>query len=875
MKREGWPPSVAEEVKADLEFHLEMVAQELISQGVPAAEARARAREQFADFPETMEECRAIARGRERDRRRSEWYRGIVQDVRGALRQLRRNPAFSAIAIGMIALGVGSTSGIFSVVNGVILTPLSFPDPEALVFICESNRGPDFCHTASPPNSIDLSRDANSISEIGLARRWSVIMSADGSSRGVDGGLATPRYFNVLQTTPALGRLFVEEDQNGVGSPVAVVSYEFWRTAFGADSAAVGRVVDIDGRASTIVGVLPEGFKAPFLAGIELWRPLHIDPADEEHRDWRGFRALARLTPGATVDDARLELSNRAEQLANLFPEANRGWTTDVRPLREQIVGSAGSTLMIFFGAVGFVLLIACANVANLLLARAADRRREMAVRAAIGAGTGRLLRLVLIESLLLAVLGGVGGLLVAVWSTDMFLRLAPPGIPRLDNVGLDGSVFLFAMSVTLATSLLFGLAPGWQALRLDLNEAVKQSSTPRARGKRHGGARSSLVIAEIAVAVVLLVGAGLLTRSFTRLLSWEPGFERDHLLTVWTFVSPGIYPERDRLPEFYDLAVAELGSLPGVEAVAMASAGPMFGGRETGEVIAQGSALPPGERPTVRWYDVDRHYFSTMGIPLVRGRPFGQGDRGGAPRVALINETAARTLFGTDDPIGRRITMTLHQMTLEVVGVVADVPPIEPDRAVDPEVYWPFAQVPRWASYIVIRSNGDPTLQSKAVTDRLTALEPTIKLSTPETMPELIDHQLTEPRFAMLLVGAFSLIALVLAGGGVYGVLAYAVARRTREIGIRMALGANRGRVVWLVIRQGLGPAMAGAAIGVVGSLVLSRIIAGMLHGVSPTDSATIGLVATLMVTVGLFSSWLPARRATRIDPTRALRSE
>lgn len=872
-----WRPPVNEEVRADLDFHLDMLAHDLMAAGVPSDEAQARARADFPDYPDTLKACRAIAHGRERDQRRSEWYRGLRHDVVGALRQLRRKPSFSLLAAGMIALGVGATSGIFSVVNGVLLTPLPYPDPGRLLLLCESNRGSQSCHTASPPNALDLARLSDRVTDIGLARSWTVVMEAGGVSRGVAGGLATPDYFRVLQTTPALGRLFLPEDQNGVGSPVAVVSHDFWLGAFGGDSSVVGRPVSIDGVPFTIVGVLPEGFRAPFLGGIELWRPLHIDPAAEEHRDWRGFRAVGRLAPGATVVQAQDELSGIAVQLAQRYPDSNRGWTVQVATLHNRIVGSAQSTLWLFLGAVGFVLLIACANVANLLLARAADRRREMAVRAAIGAGRRRLIRLVLIESLLLASVGGLGGFVVGVWATDLFLRLAPPEIPRLDMVGLDWTVFLFAFGITLGTSVLFGLVPALHASQVDMNDALKASAAPGG-GRRGGGRgiRSSLVVAEVGLAMMLLIVAGLLTRSFTNLLSWEPGFEREHLLTIWTFLSPGVYPDRQQLPVFYDGAVEELSALPGVTSVATASAGPMFGGGDgSAEVLVEGRPVPLGERPTLRWFDVHRHYFATMGIPLVRGRGFEVSDRWGAPRVALVNETAARLLFGEKSPLGQRITMPLLEMTMEIVGVVADVAPIDPNLPVDPEVYWPFAQVPRWASYIILRTTGDPALQATVVGNRLTAMAPTIKLSRPATLPELVDRRLVGPRFSMLLIGVFAGVALLLAAGGVYGVLAYTVANRTRELGIRMALGANRGKVVRLVVYQGMAPALLGSVVGVLGALAAAGVVSRFLHGVSPTDLSTIGAVTGTLLTVALVASWLPARRATRIDPARSLRAE
>jgi putative ABC transport system permease protein len=872
-----WKPSVSQEVDADLSFHLDMLVREFQDSGMDREAAEARARARFGDYHQASQACRAIAQGRERDRRRSDWHRGIRQDFLVAWRQIRRRPGLVVLALIMIALGVGATSGIFTVVNGVLLTPLPYPEPHRLVMVCEANEARASCGTLSPPNALDLAKASQTVSRIGLARSWTVAMEIEGKSQGIGGGLATPDFFQVMETAPALGRLFQPEDQAGVGSAVAIVSHLFWRTAFGGDSTIVGGSVAIDGVPTIIVGVLPEGFEAPFLGGIELWRPLHIDPAAEEHRDWRGFKAFGRLAPGATVQQAAEELSTIGGELARRHPDVNKGWVVHVDPLRDRIIGSTESMLLLFLAAVGFVLLIACANVANLLLARAADRQREMTVRAALGAGRRRLARLVLTESLVLALVGGVGGFLVGLWATEVFLRLAPPGIPRLDEVGLDLTVFAFALILTLGTSLFFGLIPAYQASRVDVNEALK-ASAPTAGGglgKSAGRVRSMLVVTEMALATMLLISAGLLARSFSNLLSWDPGFEREHVLTLWTFVSPGVYPDRDLLPGLYQRAVDEVAALPGMRSVATASAGPLFGGRESSEIIIERRPSPPGQRPTVRWYDVSPGYFNTMGIPLVRGRDLALTDHRGGPLVAVVNETAARQLFSGENPLGERIHMPLHEMSLEIVGVVADVQPIDPDSAAGPEVYWSFAQIPRWASFIVMRTTGDPGAQARAVMDRLLTVAPTMEISRVRPMPVLVDEKLVRPRFNLLLLGVFAGVALLLAAGGVYGVLAFAVARRTRELGIRLALGANRRRVIGMVVRQGVGPALAGAVVGVAGALVLGRLLGSMLHGVTPNDPATIAIVTASLLVVAVLASWIPARRATRIDPSSALRAE
>ncbi len=870
--RPFWRRTPDDEVAEDLEFHLAMCCRELEATGLTPEQARAEALRRFGDYQQVFSECREIARNRDRRGLRSDWFYGLRQDFISGWRQVWRRPGFSILAISMIALGVGGTAAIFGVVNGILLKPLPLTDPDRVVLVCEGNASSgDWCG-ASPPNSLDWRRASNTLAGIGLARGWPMTLQAGESTEKITGGLATPEFFDVAMVEPALGRLLIPEDQRGVGSPVAVLSHEYWQARFGADSTVVGRSIVIDGESVTVVGVLPQHFEAPLLSQIELWRPLHIDPADEEHRDWRGFLAYARLSEGATVAQAGAELSALGRSLAAKYPEANEGWNLRVEPLRNRVVGSVEPMLLLFLGSVMFVLLIGCANVANLLLVRATERQAEVAVRASLGAGRARLVRLLMVESLVLALAGGAGGVAVASGATRLFLALAPPGIPRIEEVAFDLPVYGFAVALSLVTAVLFGLVPALLAADTDLSQALKASA--RVAGSR-SRLRPLLVASEVALATMLLVGAGLLVRSFMNLRAWDPGFERGSIITAWTLMPSGRYPDIEQVIAGYHRVLDDLSTVPDINSVAMASAGPMFGGVEPGEVVVESNPAPPGERHTLRWFDVSPGFFQTLGVPLVRGRGLSESDRRGGVRVALINQTAANLLFGGASPLGERLTMTLHGMTVEVVGVVADVPPLSPDQPTRPEIYWPFDQVPRYASFVVVRTSGDPAPVLRTLKARLENSAPGIQVSQPETLTQLLDQELVTPRFTMWLVGSFALTALVLALGGVYGVIAFTVAARHRELAIRVALGAGARRVIGLVLRQGLTPVIVGGLVGVVGAVIAGRLVRSLLHGVAVTDPATILAVAGSVLIVATIAAFLPARRSAKLDPAQSLRSE
>ena len=797
----------------------------------------------------------------------------LAMDLRSSFRSLRRNLGFSLVVVATLTLGIGGCTAIFGFIDGVLLKPLPYPRADRLVVVCETN--PEVLHgfcAASPGNLNLWRRDSRSFEALGLARSWEFRLTGAGRSIGVDGGIAAGDLFGVFGTRPQLGRLLTPDDMTAGHEHVAVLSHGLWQSHFGGDPGILGKTLSLDDETYTVVGVLPPGFTVPGLEQVPLWIPLW--PERAEWREWRGLRPFGRLADGVGLAAAREEMTGLRDRLAVEYPDTNKGWGIEVRSLHDHVVGAVKQALLILAGAVGFVLLIACANVANLLLARATGREKVLAIRLALGATRGRLVRLLLTEALLLAAAAGALGLLLAYWLTRLFVLLAPRGFPRLDQVALDGRIAVFTGLLCLVTVVLFGLLPALQASRLTLGSALQEGV--RGGGAGDGGrGRGVLVTVEVALALVLLTGAGLLARSFAHLLRWEPGFEREHLVLMPVFNSPAKYPHASMAADLYGRATEALSAVPGVAAVGAASAGPLFGGDGGQEFAVEGRPLPPpGERGSALWYDVGPHYFQTVGIPLVRGRFFTDHDDAGAQRVALINETLARRVFPGQDPVGQRITMLMHEATFEIVGVVRDVPPFRPGDAVSPEIYWPYRQLPRLAIFFVVRTAIAPEAVVPALRAKLLELDPDIDVGRVTTLGQRAAEQLVRPRFYLLLLGLFAVLALTIAGVGVYGVLSYWVSQRTHEIGVRMALGAGAGRVVAMIVGQGLKICLAGIVLGVVGSLALTRLLGGLLVEVSALDPTSFVLAAVGVAAVALVACALPARRAARFDPLQALRS-
>lgn len=801
--------------------------------------------------------------------------RAIASEVRLALRSLVKQRTVTVVAVATLALSIGVTTAVFSVVNGVVLRPLSFREPERLLALCEVDRGEksDWCG-ASVPDVYEVARRASDIAVAGVARSWPFMMRTTEGTEIVNGGLASAEAFQALGITPLAGRLIAPDDIGPNWRRVVVLGNDIWRTRFGGRRDVVGQSITLDGEPHAIVGVLPPDVKLPQLEDVTMWRPIHVDPRDEERRDWRGFLAFARLRDGASLEHARSQVTAIAADIQRRHFPTQPGWTIGVRSWLDVVVGPVRGTMFVFLGAVGFVLLIGCANVANLLLARSAARQREMAVRTALGATRGALVRGLLVESFMLALAGAAVGLVLSWWSAQAFVALAPSGIPRIDQVGLDSRVLLFAIGISILTTLLVGTAPALRATHVNIHATLGEGGRAGTSSRRATRFGAALIVAEIALAVILVTGAGLLGRTFAILMSWRPGFEQEHLLTSWVLLSPK-YEKRQQIVDVLARAEDELRSIPSVVSVGAGSAGPLFGGDGDGTFTIDGRTPESGApRQAAYWFDISPGYFRTIGLPIVRGRDITDRDGETSPLVAVVNESFARRYLAAE-PLGRRIHMMEQGADFLVVGVVRDVPPVRPGDEVRPQIFWSNRQVPRPATYFLVRTAGDPASVASTMRARLHAIDADMHVGRVRTMQEWLSRELVRPRFGAVLLAVFGALALVLAAIGTYGLNAYAVAQRTREIGIRMALGAKPRVIVGEILARGMKLALLGVSLGFIGALALTRLIHGMLAGVSPNDPVSFAVSATLLIGGAALACVLPARRASRVDPVVALRTD
>ena len=805
----------------------------------------------------------------------------LIQDLRFAVRQLLKNPGFTAAAVLTLALGIGANTAIFSVVNAVLLRPLPYEEPDRLVHVHSvSEHGPA---TVSPPDFVDFREQSRSFEALAAFHRRSFTISGDAPAERVAGARVSADFFRVLGVQPERGRWLAPDDEVLDRHRVVVVSQAFWQRRLGGDPAVLGRDLRVDGEPYMIVGVAPGGFD--YEPEAQLWVPLAFTTEDlTTQRGAHYLQVIGRLRPGATVERAKVEMEGIAARLADQYPDTNTGYGAGVVPLRGFLVGDVRPALLALLGAVGFLLLIACVNVANLLLARGVSRDQELAVRTALGAGRGRLVRGLVTESVALGLLGGGAGLLVGIWGVSLVRTLRSAEIPRVEHVTVDGSVLAFTFGIALATGLLFGILPALQATsRIDVTEKLKTAGRGvpgDAAGRR---TRNSLVVAEIALALVLVAGAGLLLKSFVRLARVDPGFDPENVVTFNLVLPEARYAEADDAEAFFATLLEEIETLPGVEA-----AGAVFGlpltdfyyGISVNSVDGVRPASPEEEK-VVQVRVVTPNYFQAMRIPLLRGRPPEERDRHGATSVAVVNESAARLLWPGQDPLGHEVLLGTGfgldrgRAGGTVIGVVRDVKHFGLGRESAAEVYLVHRQFPVDFMNVVVRSSSDPRALLGAIQRRLAALDPEVPMSRVRTMEEWVARSVAEPRLYTLLLGVFAAIAIALAAVGIYGVMAYAVAQRTREIGIRMALGARRDDVLRRVVGQGLTLALTGTAIGLAGAWGATRAIAGLLYGVRPTDAATLGTVAALLIAVALMACYLPARRAMSVDPMEALRYE
>ena len=796
----------------------------------------------------------------------------LWQDVRYGFRMLAKKPGFTLVAIITLALGIGANTAIFSVINAVLLRPFPYPEAARLVTM-RSNQ--------SLPDLEDIQAQSQSFEDVG-----GVVLQAQDYTGGsepvqVQAGLSNAGIFKVLGARPLIGRVISPEEDRYGGERVVVLSYGFWQRQMGADASVIGRQIPLSGNNYTVVGVLPPGFEAP-REKPEVWVSLKVaNPLAAKARGVHFLRTYWLLKPGVTLAEAQAEMGGIDRWLEQQYPEENKGRETRLMSLHERVAGDTRPALFVLFGAVGLVLLIACANFANLLLARAASREREIVIRATLGAGRRRIVRQMLTESVLLSLLGGACGLVLALWSIDLLQSLKPANLPRLDSIQIDARVLIFTLAVAVLTGLVFGLVPALNSSRLNVNEALKEGGRSATMGTARRRFSSLLVVSELALAVVLLVGAGLLIKGFWRLRAVEPGFNPEHLLTMRVELPEARYREIPKQTQFRRQVLDAINSLPGVQA-AMVSEIPLIDDALMHNFIIQGRpAISPGEEPDLYSRSTGGDYFRTMNIPLRAGRDFTPQDGADAPLVGIINESMVRRYFANENPIGARMRWARAEgepQWIEIIGVAGDIKHFGLNEPEEPAVYTPYAQSQqpwkRWM-YLVVRSDADPATLINLIKTQVWTVDNQIPVTRVQTMTEVMAASIAGQRFNMLLLGIFAGVALLLAAVGIYGVISYSVTQRTHEIGIRMALGAQAGDVLKMILGQGLLLASIGVVIGVVGAFALTRLMSSLLFGVTATDPMTFTIVSLLLIAVALAACYIPARRAMRVDPMVALRYE
>ncbi|HET7566073.1 MAG TPA: ABC transporter permease [Gemmatimonadaceae bacterium] len=802
----------------------------------------------------------------------------IRQDVRYALRGMRRQPAFTAVILATLALGLGANVAIFSIVHGVLLRPLPYAAPERIVQLAQiAPYG-----SVSEPEFMDYRRDAHSFERLAAYTTRDANLTGGQEPERVQIARISDGFFSILGVPPQLGRAFTSDDDVRHHPPVAEISYGLWQRRFGGDPHVVGSTIRLNGQAITVVGVMPRHFDYPS-PNVTVWVPLRLDPDSLWTRNNHYLQLIGRLAPSATVSSASTEVNTMDRRWMHEYPETyfpTSPLGATVTPIRDALFGSTRPYLIALLGAVGFVLLIACVNVANLLLARGESRRKELAIRTALGAARRRLVRQALTESVLFAVLGGALGLLVAWWGTRAMVALAPSSIPRLDEVHTDMVVLAFAVAVSLVTGVLFGFIPAMRDTRNESADALKdggKTSAHTSGARRTGGV---LVVAEVALAVIMLVGAGLMLRSLWTLQAVDLGFDPSHVLTMRLSLPPNDYTPARAVQYFGDLT-NRVRAMPGVRAAAAAGWLPIDGGGGRWSIFVDGRVVKSiSEAPAPEPEQVTPDYFRAMGMTMVRGRAFTEADRADAPMVAVVNEAMAKQLWPGENPIGHTIKMFNDEAPwATVVGVVKDTRSDGIQAEVPPTMFFPYAQAGKSAYYtpftmsLVVRTAGDPFAVAGAVRAAVKALDPNVPISSVQSMDQVVAASIAGRHFSTMLLGAFAALALVLAGIGIYGVIAYGVSQRRYEIGLRMALGAQRGSVLALVMMQGMRLTLIGLAIGVVGALAISRALRSLLVGVTPIDLPTLGVAAVALVGIAAIACVLPARRAMAVMPTDALR--
>jgi putative ABC transport system permease protein len=860
------------EMEEEMRFHLEMQIEQNLASGMAAEEAHYAARRQFGNQTWLKEVSREM------------WgltsVETLIQDLRFSARMLRKNPGFTLIAVVTLALGIGANTAIFSVVHALTLRPLPYHEPDRLALMSREGRNAIRRMAISYPNYNDWRERAQSFEGMASSRSTSFNLTGVERAARLRGQMVNWNFFQLLGIQPQLGRLFVSEDDRYGAPRTAILSHGMWLEKFGGDAGIIGRKLLLDGDPYEVIGVLPPGFE--YFRADDVYVPIGLvlglktgfyAGIMDRGAEYNLF-ALARLKPGVTIEQAKQEMASVSAQLEREYPAANKGKNAQVEPLQDVMSDNVRQSLWVLMGAVGFILLIACVNVANLLLAKTAERKKEIAVRLALGAPARRIMRQMLSESLLLALLGGALAVLIGRWMLAGLLALAPNNIPQLGRVSLSGAALLFTFGVSVLTSVLCGLLPAWQASGADLQTALKEGGRSDSGAGREA-MRKSLVVVEVSLALALLIGAGLLVRSMARALNVDPGFNPDRLLTMRVELPENAY-DTARRRAFLDECLARVSALPGIRSAAITFALPIDGSQwnlgfsavNKNGVQRGGTSISP----------VSADYFAVMGIRLLQGRVFNSTDTADSARVSIINEALAQRIWPGANPIGQRLkwgSPDSDSPWMEVVGVVADVKLNGVERETPIQTYLPFAQHPTGLQWLVARTTGEPMQVAASVERAIHEIDRDLPVVSIRSMNQLMAISLAARRLTLVLLMSFAALALLLAGIGIYGVVSYSVKQRTRELGIRVALGAQAGDVLKLILAQGLKLALIGVVIGLAAAFALTRWMESLLFGVRPTDPLTFGVVAVVLLCVSLLACWIPARRATKVDPMVALRIE
>ena len=884
----GLPPAREAEIVEELSQHLAEQYEEAIARGASEEEARQRVFEELnapdllrreLEHVESPAPRNGVIPGTET---KGNLFADLAQDLRYGLRTLLKNPGFTIVAVTALALGIGANSAIFSVVNAVLLRPLPFKNPEQLVMVWENATHAGFPkNTPSPPNFLDWQRQNTVFTGMAAMAERSFNLTGVGEPERLDGRRVSANLFEVLGVSPLLGRTFVPDDDRP-GAHVVLLRYSLWQRRFGSDPNIIGRAVTLNGQSYTVIGVMPRGVHLPGYGNWndQLWVPIAFTNEEITERGTHFLDVIGRIKSGITLKQAQAEMETIAARLAKEYPKYNTRIGATVTPLHEEIVGDIKPALLVLLGAVGFVLLIACANVANLLLARAAVREKEIALRLALGASRSRLMRQFLTESVLLALLGGGFGLLLAFAGTRVLKTFVPATVLQAQTINIDAKVVVFTALIALVTGIVFGLAPAMHASHSNLNESLKEGGRDSAAGRKGNRLRGLLVIGEVAVSFILLIGAGLLINSFLHLRNLDPGFRTDHLLTMKIDLSELKYPDGERRSLFFEEVLRRIRVLPGVQSAAVAGNLPFTYNGDSATIAVEGIPDPPPDQwPDVIYRAIGPGYFSTMGIPIARGRDFTDQDKGDSKKVVVISEKTAQHYWPGQDPIGKRLKPSATNSDVpwrEVIGVVKDVR--QNDFIAQPkmQMYFSYRQMKDLAANaLVVRTSVEPMSLATSVRNAIWAVDKDQPVADIDTMDYIVSQAIARQRFSMLLLGSFAALALVLAAVGIYGVMSYSVAQRTHEIGIRIALGAQRGDVVGMTMKQGLKLVGVGLLIGLASAFLLTRVMASLLFGISPTDPATFASICVVLLGVAALASYIPALRATKVDPIVALQAQ